>query len=232
MRSSARPIHLLAVLVAATSIGCGEIELPITLALTGDNTISLEIPLFPPPNNVFTSTILGGAEATVIVDLNPFELFSPEGLVANILVDRVLIAGTNIDIFTLHTGTICVYDDPDNPGGGMAFLRPLHHEGDFHLTLNTLISPTDEVILGLFPDPLPFSAAIDETVPLTLADLFGLLLGSGGGLELHQELEATLPEDIPILGNSIVRADITLATADAFPADPLLDECEDFLAGP
>jgi hypothetical protein len=226
---------LLCALFAATGIGCGEIELPINLALVGDNTFSLEIVGFPPPNNVFTSTLVGGAEATVVVDLNPFELFTPQGLAAAILVDRVLIAGTDIDIFGLHTGTVCVFDDVDNPGGGFAFLRPIHGNADFTLTLNTLISPTDPFILGLFPEPLEFSAAIDETVPLTLADLLGLLLGgggSGGGLELSQELTATIPPSVPLLANSIITADVTLATTETFPVDPLLDDCEAFLAGP
>src|SRR5690606_30348480 len=155
-------------------IGCGQIEIPVHFSLVGDNTISLEVPAFPPPDNVFGSILVGGAEATVIVDLNPFELFSPQGLVAAIVVDRVSIAGTSIDIFGLQPGTVCIYDDVDDPGGGFAFMRPLKEAADFTLTLNTLIAVTDPFIRSLFPDPLPFSAAIDETVPLTLADLLGL----------------------------------------------------------
>jgi hypothetical protein len=232
MRRSTRPTQLLVALFAATSIGCGEIELPITFALVGDNTISLEIPAFPPPNNVFGSSLVGGAEATVVVDLNPFELLTPNGIVAAISVDRVLMGADAIDLLGLSTGTVCIYDDPGAPGGGFALLRPLRKQADFHLTLNTLISPTSPLLLGLFPEPLPFAAAIDETIPLTLADLVGLLVGGGGGLELSQELQATLPDDIPLLAGSIITADVTLATVDAFPVDPLLDECEDFLAGP
>lgn len=231
MSRRARPQLLLAALVAATSIGCGQIEIPVHFSLVGDNTISLEVPAFPPPDNVFGSILVGGAEATVIVDLNPFELFSPQGLVAAIVVDRVSIAGTSIDIFGLQTGTICIYDDVDDPGGGFAFMRPLKEEADFTLTLNTLIAVTDPFIRSLFPDPLPFSAAIDETVPLTLADLLGLFVGGGAGLELSQELQSTLPADIPILGGSIVTANLTLATTETFPEDPMLDECEAFLAG-
>jgi hypothetical protein len=211
------PVHLLLALFAATSIGCGQIELPVTFALVGDNAISLEIPAFPPPN-VFGSRLVGGAEATVIIDLNPFELITPHGLMAAIQVDRVLMAAEPIDIFTLSTGIVCVYDDVASPGGGFALLRPLRKQADFHLTLNTLISPTDPLLLSLFPDPLPFEAAIDETIPLTLADLFGLLLGRGAGR--------------PLLGGSIVTADVTLATVNAVPSDPLLTHCEDFLATP
>lgn len=232
MRYSARPTPLLIALFAATSVGCGKIELPVTFSLVGDNSISLEIPAFPPPDNVFGSSLVGGADATVVIDLNPFELLSPRGIVAVILVDRVSMAAEPIDILGLDTGIVCVSDDLANPGGGFAFLRPLSGQADFTLTLNTLISPTAPLLLSLFPDPLPFQAAIDQTIPITLADLFGLLAGGGSGLELSQQLQATLPPDIPILGGSIITADVTLATTDTFPVSPLLDSCDDFLAGP
>lgn len=58
-----------------------------------------------------------------------------------------------------------------------------------------------------------------------------MLAGGGAGFELSQQIQATLPPEIPILGGSIVTADVTFASADALPASPLLDHCEDFLAG-
>ena len=233
----ARPSLLLLAAVFSLNTACGQIDLPLTLALQGENSISLLIPIFPPGSDTFSSTLVGGAEATVSLDLDPFHLFSPNGLVAMISLDRVLIAGTDIDILGLHTGTLCIYDDVANPGGGIAYLRPLRQEGDFQLNFNTLISVTDPFILSLFPDPLPFVASLDTTVPITLSDLVGLLLGggsgggSGGGLELAQEITSTLPTELPILGGGNVTANLTLATVETFPADPLLTECEDFLAG-
>lgn len=232
MNGTARPSLLLLSALFTMNVGCGQIQMPVIFALQGDNTISIEIPAFPPGRNTFTSTLVGGANATVTIDLNPFELFKPQGLAALISLDLVRIAGTDIDIFGLHTGTVCIYDDVNNPGGGIAYLRPLHQEADFNLIFNTLISVTDPFILSLFPDPLPFSAEINTTVPVTLAQLLGLLAGGGsGGLELSQELTAVLPEDIAILGGAIITADLTLATVEEFPTDPLLDECEAFLAG-
>lgn len=224
------PVHLCLSIFAATSVGCGQIEIPITFALVGDNDISLTVPAFPPPNS-FGSSLSGGADATVIVDLNPFELITPHGLMAAITVDRVLMAADPIDIFSVDTGVVCVYDDVASPGGGFALLRPLRREADFHITLNTLISITDPVLLDLFPDPLPFEAAIDETLPLTLADLFGLLAGGGAGIELSQTLEATLPPDVPLLGGGQITANVTLATVDEFPSNANLSFCEAFLAG-
>jgi hypothetical protein len=234
MTRTARPSLWMLSALFTLNLGCGQIDLPVVFALQGDNTISLEIPAFPPGNNTFSSSLVGGAEATVTIDLNPFELFKPQGIVALIALDRVLIAGTDIDILGLHTGTLCIYDDVENPGGGIAYLRPLRQEADFNLTFNTLISVTDPFILSLFPDPLPFTAEISTTVPVTLAQLLGLLAGGGsgdGGLELSQELEAVLPEDIAILGGGVITADLTLATVEEFPSDPLIDDCEAFLAG-
>lgn len=231
----ARPSLLLLAALLTLNTACGQIDLPLTLALQGENDISIQIPAFPPGRDTFSSTLLGGAAATVSIELNPFHLFSPNGLVALLAIDKVRIAGTDINIAGLHTGTLCIYDDVANPGGGVAYLRPLRQEADFQLSFNTLISVTDPFILSLFPDPLPFEAELDTTVPVTLADLVGLLLGGGagggGGLELSQQVTTTLPEDLPILGGGTVVANLTLATVEEFPTDPMLDECEAFLAG-
>lgn len=233
MPVSSRPLLLLASALFTLNAGCGQIQLPVSFALEGENTISLEVPFFPPGQNVFDSSLVGGADATITIDLDPFKLLTRDGLAALISLDLVRIAGTDINLFGLHTGTVCIYDDPDNPGGGIAHLRPLRSEADFDLAFNTLISPTNPQILALFADPLPFQAEISTTTTVTLADLMGLLLGSSGsGIELSQEIQATLPEDIPFFANSIVTANLTLATAEGIPTDPLLDECEAFLAGP
>jgi hypothetical protein len=229
MSGSVRPSLSLLAALFTLNLGCGQIEMPVTFALQGDNTITIEAPSppFPPNRRTFTTTLVGGAEATIIIDLNPFELFTPNGLAALITVDRVHIAGTDINILGLHTGTVCVYDDVENPGGGIAYIRPLRQEADFNLALNTVISTVD-----LFTEGLPFAAVIDTTVPVTLSQLIGLLAGSNdGGLALSQEIETTLPADVPFLGGGTVTANLTLGTVDALPTDPLLDECEDFLAG-
>jgi hypothetical protein len=229
MRHRVLRLNLALALLAFSGFGCGKITLPVDFVLVGDsNTISLTVPFLG--NRTFSSSLVGGAESTVQVDLDLFSLLSPTGIAATIQIDSVQIAGTAINLLGLNTGTICIYQDPANPSGGMALFRVLKNQADFTLTLNTLISVTDPQILALFPDPLPFSADIDQTIPVTLSDLLGLLGGTGSGLTISQSLESTLP-DIPILGGSIVDASLTLQTADALPSDPLIDECNTFVAG-
>lgn len=232
MSTTARPLLMLASALFTVNAGCGQIDLPISFALQGENTISLEVPFFPPGQNVFSSSLVGGADATISLDLNPFVLLTRDGLAALISLDLVRIAGTDINLFGLHTGTVCIYDDPDNPGGGIAHLRPIHQEADFDISFNTLISVTNPQLLAFLPEPLPFQAAISTTTTVTLTDLFGLLIGSSGsGIELSQEIVSVLPDDIPFLGGALVTANLTLGTAEGIPSDPLLDECEDFIAG-
>lgn len=219
--------------IAGVSIGCGQIEVPLNLALAEGSTIALEIPLFPPPYDHAETTLVGGVETTAIVDLDPWNLISPSGIAAAIRVDDLLIAGESILLAgSLNTGTICTLLDPANESGGLALIQPFRHQLDVQMTLNSVIGVTDPFLAEFLPGGLPFPAEIDATIPITLSDLFdlflGLLLGGNGGLtglELTQDLTATIPDDVPILAGSEITASLTLVSVDAIPADPLLVDC-------
>jgi hypothetical protein len=223
-------LTLLATMLGSGSIGCGSIEVPLDLALVGDNTITIS----PPSGPALSTTLVGGVETTVSVNIGLFSLLNPNGIVAGIGIDDILIAGENIPILggILNTGTLCIAQNPDNPGGGNAHFRILQSQADIMMALNMLISPTDEAFLALLEfiesDPFfPFDTTIDTTVPVTFADLFGLLLGGGGGggLELSQDISTTLPATIPFFGGAAVDASLTLASVDAIPVDPLMADC-------
>ncbi len=219
--------------VAAVSIGCGKIEVPLNLALAEGSTIGLDIPLFSPPYDHAETTLVGGVETTAIVDLDPWNLISPSGIAAAIRIDDLVIAGEPILLAgSLNTGTICTLLDPDNESGGLALIQPFRHQMDVQMTLNTIISVTDPFLAGFLPGGLPFPAQVDATIPVTLSDLFdlflGLLFGGNGGLtglELTQQLSATIPDDVPILAGADITATLTLVSVDAIPADPLLADC-------
>ena len=219
--------------VAGVSIGCGQIEVPLNLAIDPSSTIALDMPLFPAPFDHAETTLVGGVETTAIVDLDPWNLISPDGIAAAIRIDDLLIAGEPIVIAgAFNTGTICTLLDPNSPSAGIALIQPFRHQMDVQMTLNTVVSVTDPVLHSLLPGGLPFPANIDATIPITLSDLFdlflGLLFGGNGGLtglELTQELSSTIPDTVPLLAGSQITAKLTLVSVDAIPADPLLADC-------
>jgi hypothetical protein len=61
--------------------------------------------------------------------------------------------------------------------------------------------------------------------------MVNLALGKPANIVIHQEIVSVLPDDIPLLAGAIITADVTLKTVEDFPTDPLLDDCEAFLAG-
>lgn len=219
----------LIVLLGSGGVGCGDIDIPLDLALVGDNTISIEQEGQAP----LATTLVGGVETTITASIGLFSLLNPNGIAAAISVDDLLIAGDSIAILggIVNTGTLCIEQNTENPGGGLAALKIFKGEADFMLALNTVIRGTDPGFVALLElsgiDSLPFDTEVNTTVPLGFADLFGLFLGGGGGggLELSQDIETTLPADIPFFGGATVAASLTLATVDEIPADPLLVDC-------
>jgi len=225
-------LGVLATLLGGGSVGCGNIDIPLDLALVGEDNI---IVITPPSGPVLSTDLVGGVETTISVNLGLFSLLNPNGIMAGISVDDLLFAGRNIPIIpgVLRTGVLCIEDDLANPGGGAAHMRILQGQADFQFALNTTIRGTDANFLA-FLDALgvnpyfPFQAVVEANdVPLTFADMLGLLLGGGGsaGLEISQEIHTELPADIPLLGGAQVDGNLTLATVEAIPADPRLANC-------
>jgi hypothetical protein len=222
---------MLAVLPA---FACGDIELDVDLALEDPSQIDITIPLLPAPNNVKTTFLVGGIESTITTHLGLIELIAAslgQALPANIAIDDIRIAGTEFDILgLLFTGTLCVRPDPLTPSGGTAMINALLGVAQFNIDLNTEIWVTDPALLGVVGGPLPFTATIDATAPLSLGDLLNLAAGGTGGLSLTQQIDTTLPPDTPVIGAAQISATLTLSSADALPSDPMLDECDAFFA--
>jgi hypothetical protein len=223
-------LGLLATLLGSGSIGCGSVDIPVDLALVGDNTISIEAEGSPP----LATTLVGGVETTISADLGLFSLLNPNGIMAGITVDDLLFAGENIPILEdiLNTGTLCIEQNPDNPGGGSAHMRLLQGQADFLMALNTLIRGTDPGFVALldalgYGAGFPFDTVVEAyDVPFSLVDMLGLLSGtSSGGLEINQDISTTLPADIPFFGGATVNASLTLATVDAIPVVPPMADC-------
>lgn len=220
------------VAVSSFAIGCGSIDIEQNLALVGDNLITVRLADLQPPLNEVSTTVEGGVATTISVDLA--DLFHLGGIPAGISVDDLNIAGEKIVIVpgVLETGRICLSQDPDDLGGGMALIRPFAGSLALTLALNTIISVEDGVNIGGLPQ-LEFGAVVEDEVPISLADMLGLFLGGGGGgLEVTQTISDTLPDDIPLFGGAEIEATLTLASADTLPTSDNLMFCEGFVAQP
>ena len=218
------------VVVSSLAIGCGSIDIAQNLALVGDNLITIRLPDLQPPLNEVSTSVEGGVATTISVDLA--DLFSLGGIPAGISVDELNIAGEKIVIVpnVLETGRICLGQDANNPGGGMALIRPFAGVLGLTLALNTVIQVEDGINLAGLP-ALEFGAVVEDEVPISLAELLGLFLGGGGGgLEVTQTISDTLPPGIPLFGGAEIEASLTLASADSLPTSPTLTFCEGFVA--
>lgn len=216
---------LLPLLALTLLPACGEIEVPVNINLDPEGENRLE--LITPNGEVFESQLVGGTEATLVLDSD--RLLSRDGVVATIRIDDVRIAGSSFLLAgVVPTGTLCLEQDPMMESGGFAFLRPLiKKEADFQLTLATLAHVTNPDIQT---DPLPFAGSVESTVPLDLGDLLALASQEPGALTITETITDTLPEDALLVGGSEVNVTVTLTNAEGPAEDPLLDECDDFFA--
>ena len=216
--------------VAAFGIGCGNIDLPQTLALEGDqNTLAIEIYFHGfPSGQVAETSLVGGIDLTISVGV--LDIFNPFGALGVVTVDDVLFAGTPILLVGQDTGTICAVDVPG--GGGTVLIQIFKGTADFDVAVDVTLFALGPLGDAL-PGGLPFPVDLMATAPLTFGDLLGLLLGGGGGLVLTQEFDTAIVAPNPdnpmsildLIHGSPITGTLTLATADAIPPDPLLDEC-------
>lgn len=223
--------HLKTVLVAALAsvgLGCGSLDFPLTLALDGDNDITIDVYVLGSPTGIVAGTSLeGGVDLTMSTTLA--DLFDPHGILAMVTVDDVLIAGPSFELLGQTTGTVCVNDVPDS-GGGTALLRLFQGEAEFNVVLDTVIQTLGDLGSAL-PDGLPFSTALEASTPFTLGDLLDLVFGGGGGISVSQEISTTImgPGDgssiLDLIDGSPITATLTLVSADAIPDSLLIDEC-------
>jgi len=220
---------------AAGSIACGDITLPQTLALTGEeNAIELTIPAgLPEPNAVID--LEGGVATTIALSIDLFDLLFQKSIFGVVTVDDLLFAGNGFVILGTPTGDICVTLDEAQPGGGTVVVDLKESEILFDLDLATAILVTNPALAGLLPDGFPFVITVASSQDLSLADLLGLALGnSDGGLEVSQSFSEVFEvEVIPGVPLAIgAEGSFTLATANELPTSDRLAFCEDYIAGP
>jgi hypothetical protein len=178
----------------------------------------------------------GGAVMNIDIRITLFDLLLGD-FEGDIEVGEVLIAAPGFSFLGIvPTGIICVAPEEGNPGGG-TFEANIHRkEATFDVAINTEALFGNPQVSNLLGGALPFPFALVSTLPFSLSDMLGLLTGS-------TDLAITQPIDQPIdlitsggppfggiqvLGS--ITGEVTLASADAFPTSPLLDDCIEFLS--
>ncbi|MEB2346443.1 MAG: hypothetical protein OZ948_17095 [Deltaproteobacteria bacterium] len=227
-----RPLYGFAALLAFIGLGsgCGDVSIPVDLALEQPSELSLVLPEGPA-----STSLVGGVETTIVADLGLLRLLGAmvgQALPADIQIDDVLIAGTAIPVFggLVNTGTVCVFQDPAVPSSGSAAFNLLLGTAAFEMSLNTRLGLTDPTFNAMLGGPQAFTQEIAAVVPISLSDMLAIMGGTGGGLAISQDVDATFGP-VPVLGTVHVTGTLTLASTDTPPVDPLLDDCVAYIAG-
>jgi hypothetical protein len=224
---------------AATSMACGQIEIPMTLALLGEDN-SIEMTLLPdtPQATTFDIDLEGGVETRMVVELSLTDLIFKHGIFSQIVIDDLLFAGTPFTILGIPTEEVCVVVDENAAGGGgVAFIDIFNSLVSFDMQLATAVLIGNDFLGGAIPDGFPFAIDVQSTAELTILDMLGLIFGSAdGGLQITQTIEDTIIADIDLGGPAPlqlpiqINASLTLGTANEFPTGTLLNDCYAFLA--
>ncbi len=219
---------------AMGSIACGEIEMPMILALQGEDN-SINMTMFPdtPTAQSFTIDLEGGVETRMVISLSLLDLIFQHGVFAQIVIDDLLFGGTPFAILGQSTDEVCVVvDEAAGGGGGMAFVDIFQGLISFDMSLATAVLIGSPLLGGAIPDGFPFAMDIQETAEMSLIDMLGLAFGSAdGGFAISQTISDSMIVDV--LGLQIpidIESSMTLGTANEFPTGDLLDDCYAFLA--
>lgn len=202
--------------LAMNTVACHlQVEQILAVQPSSQLNIDVNAPLDLPPVG---QPLEGGNVMSIDIWISLLDLIFGD-FEGDIEVEELLIAAPGVNIL-VPTGRICIIPDAANPGGG-TFEANIHSKtATFDVAINTN-AVFGNAALGSFPFPF----VLESTLPFSLAEMLGLLTGSGS-LAITQAIDQPLNltvSGIPIVGQ--VTGEITLASADAFPTSPLLDEC-------
>jgi hypothetical protein len=231
MRANKLAMTLILTVCASYSMACS-LQVQSLLGVQPGSEMSIQVFDLEPD----VVAVDGGASMLIDIDISFFDfLGSYEGVIS---VGEVLIAAPGVDFLgfsALNTGTICVVPDSDDPGGGTFEANLFQHTATFDVAVNTVVMITNPVVLGLIVGGnFDFPFQFQSSVPFGLADMLGILGGGGPELEVSQVIDHQLAFAVDIDGPGgsnpffvlvTVGGNLTLATVDAFPSSPLLDDC-------
>ena len=224
----------LAVLVAfaAGGLACGAMEMPMTLALEEGSGMSIYLNPTTTPLLLGDVQLEGGVETLMTTQIDLMDLLWHRPIMGTIEITKLLFAGTPFSLLGIPTGAVCTVPDPNTPSGGTVLIDLFDHKINnasvqFVMDMATAIKVENPVLAGAIPDGFPLVLTVDSEADLSLAEMLGMFLGTGGGgFGITQELDEVftvsvmgLPLELGVVGQ------LTLNTVDEFPTGALLDDC-------
>lgn len=215
--------------VAANSVACS-LQFQTLLGVQPGSQLEVGILTLP----VEIAALEGGTSMDIDVSIGFFDILFGLPIEGDITVGELLIGSNGFSILGTPTGIICVVPDEVDPGGGTFTADLGAGTATFDVMLNTIALLGNPVLAATLPGGgFPFPFALTSQVPFSLGDMLGLLFGGSSDLAISQPID----EDITIaIGTLMIPAHIggmiDLASTDAFPTSPLLDDCIALVAGP
>ena len=232
MRNKA--LKLVALLVFAMgAIGCGQIQMPMTLALEEGSGIDIamvgaggnEIPLG-------RTELEGGVETTMTATIDLLALLLNIPIFGVISIDNLLFGGSEFLILGIPTGTVCTIPDPNGSSSGSVLIDLANGHIDFVMDLDTAIKVTSPILGAAIPDGFLFTMAVDDGADMTLAELLDMAFGNADGvLSMTQDLDVLMDTEVGGFPLTLhITGGLTLSTANEFPTGDMLDDCIAYLA--
>jgi hypothetical protein len=226
MRTKALKLVVLLGFTAGT-IGCGEIQMPMTLALEEGSNIEIEMvaPLALP---LGTTYLEGGVETIMTTEIDLIGLLLRVPMFGVIEIDQLLFGGTEFSILGTATGTLCTIPDPNGSSGGSVLIDIFGGHIDFYMNLDTAIMVTNPDLAAGLPDGFQFTMSVEEGADIALPELLAMAFGNADGvLAITQVLDEEFETEIlpGFLATLAITGELTLATANEFPTGLLMDEC-------
>lgn len=231
MRSHRGLAILTVALFGASSVACS-IQQETVLEMQPGSGLVLAVGAFPPQDMPLEGGVVMNIDISIgLLDL----LFGQIG--GDVSIGDLLFATPPfafLGIPTLFTEEVCVVTQDGNPGGGTFDANLYGKTATFDVDINTIALLGNEALAAALPGGgLAFPFGMQATIPMTLGDMLGMLTGSSD-LEVTQDIDLDLVLDVSLGGPPVslpahVGGQVTLASVDAFPTGPLLDDCIAFL---
>ena len=223
MRMKKWTMTLAVALFAGNTVACS-LQFTTLLGVQDGSELSVQVLSLPPD----VLPLEGGTSFDIDISISLLDLLFGNGINGDITVGELLIASPAFDLLgVINTGVICVVPDEVDPGGGTFNADLGAGTATFDVALNTIGLVGNPVLAATLPGGgFPFPFELTSMVPFGLTEILGLLFGVGADLEVSQPINESLVVDIG--GNMIpltIGGQINLASEDAFPSSPLLDEC-------